>query len=259
MGAAEQQTGEVREEIPFTTASERADRRWRRALAGGLLLAVMLHVAFLFSVRSTTTPESPFTAAGPDQGGYRAAEGGSEGLAMIEIRLPAAPVAEVEEEEVEVEPVPVPEPIPEPVIEPEPVTAPEFADEEIEVSLPGAGEAGTGGEAGERTGPGTDAGEGEGGGGADDSGDAGLIAPRPRGILIPPSGQPASARGQEITVWVFVAADGRVLADSTRLDPPTSDRRYNNRLRQTVSDWVFEPARRAGQAVAAWYPFQIIL
>jgi len=50
-----------------------------------------------------------------------------------------------------------------------------------------------------------------------------------------------------------------VLADSTRLDPPTSDRRYNNRLRQTVSDWVFEPARRAGQAVAAWYPFQIIL
>ena len=86
-----------------------------------------------------------------------------------------------------------------------------------------------------------------------------MIAPRPRGILIPPSGQPASARGQEITVWVFVAADGRVLADSTRLDPPTSDRRYNNRLRQTVSDWVFEPARRAGQAVAAWYPFQVIL
>lgn len=259
MGAAEQRAGEDREETAFTTATQRADRRWHRALAGGLVAAVLLHAAVLLSVRTTSTPQAPFTAAGPDRGDYRAAEGGSEGLAMIEIRLPAAPAAEVEEEEVEVEPVPVPEPVPEPIVEPEPVTAPEFAEEEIEVSVPGEGETGTGGEAGESTGPGTATGEGEGGGGADESGDAGLIAPRPRGILIPPSGQPASARGQEITVWVFVAADGRVLADSTRLDPPTSDRRYNNRLRQTVSDWVFEPARRAGQSVSAWYPFQIIL
>ena len=259
MGAVEQPEGGVREETPFTTAAQRADRVWNRALVGGLIAAVLLHAAFLLSVRTVAVPEAPFTAAGPDRGDYRAAEGGSDGLAMIEIRLPAAPAVEVEEEEVEVEPVPVPEPVPEPIVEPEPITAPEFAEEEIEVSAPGQGDAGTGGEAGESAGPGRATGEGEGGGGADDSGDAGLIAPRPRGILIPHSGQPASARGQEITVWVFVAADGRVLADSTRLDPPTSDRRYNNRLRQTVSDWVFEPARRAGQAVAAWYPFQVIL
>lgn len=259
MGPAEQPTGELREGGEhFTTATERADRRWHRALSIGVVLAVGLHLLVLFSVRNTTLPEAPFTAAGPDRGDFRAAEGGGGGLTMVEIRVPAAP--EVEDEEV-VEPVevPVPVPVPEPEIIPE-TTAPEIAEDEIPVELPGSGDvAGTGGDAGEAEGPGTATGGGEGGGGADESGDAGLIAPRPRGILIPPSGQPANARGQEITVWVFVQSNGRVLSDSTRLDPPTSDRRYNNRLRQTVSDWVFEPARRAGSAVAAWYPFQIIL
>lgn len=259
MGPAGQPTGELREERErFTTATERGDRRWYRALAAGTMLGIVVHLLVLLSVRNTPLPESPFTAAGPDRGDYRAAEGGGGGLTMIEIRLPTAP--EVEEEEV-VEPVevPVPVPVPEPEIIPE-TPAVDIAEEEIPVELPGSGDSGgTGGEAGEAEGAGTATGEGEGGGGADESGDAGLIAPRPRGILIPPSGQPASARGQEITVWVFVQSNGRVLSDSTRLDPPTRDGRYNNRLRQTVSDWVFEPARRAGIAVAAWYPFQIIL
>lgn len=259
MGPAEQPGGEVRgEDERFSTATERADRRWYRALGAGLALAAGVHLMVLLSVRNTTLPEAPFTAAGPDRGDDQTAEGGGGGLTMVEIRVPTAP--EVEEEEV-VEPVevPVPVPVPEPEVVPEAV-APEIAEEEVPVQLPGSGEAaGTGGEAGEAEGPGTATGGGEGGGGADESGDAGLIAPRPRGILIPPSGQPASARGQEITVWVFVQSNGRVLPDSTRLDPPTSDRRYNDRLRQTVSDWVFDPARRAGAAVAAWYPFQIIL
>lgn len=238
----------------FSTPTERADVRWHRALGVSLLLAAVLHLLILLSVRSTPLPESPFSAAGPNQGDYRAAAGGGGGLTMVEIRDPAAPPPEP----VPV-PVPVPEPVPEPEIEPEDTEAPEISDEEVPVTLPGMGEAGTGGEQGTDTGPGTATGTGEGGGGTEDSGDSGLIAPRPRGILIPPAGRPASARGQEITVWVFVAPSGRVLADSTRLDPPTRDGRYNNRLRQTVSDWVFEPARRAGQAVAAWYPFQIIL
>lgn len=240
----------------FRTASGRADARWHRALGVSLLIVAVLHVLILLSVRSTPMPRSPFSAAGPDRGDYRAAAGGGEGLTMVEIRTPTAPAPEPVPVPV---PVPVPEPIPEPEVEPETTEAPEIAEEEVTESQPGVGEAGTGGEAGTATGPGTATGTGEGGGGTEDSGDSGLVAPRPRGILIPPAGRPASARGQEITVWVFVAASGRVLADSTRLDPPTSDGRYNNRLRQTVSDWVFEPARRAGQAVAAWYPFQIIL
>ncbi|HEX6068638.1 MAG TPA: hypothetical protein VFZ18_02410 [Longimicrobiaceae bacterium] len=238
----------------FTTATERGDVRWHRALGAGLFIAVVVHLVLFFSFRTTPIPTAPFTAAGPDRGDVRAAAGGGEGLTMIELRSPAAPVAE----EVPT-PVPVPAPVPEIVVEPQDQPDPSLEEADIPVSLPGVGESGSGGEAGSATGPGTATGTGQGGGGADESGDAGLIAPRPRGILIPPAGRPASARGKEITVWVFVTPTGRVLTDSTRLEPPTSDGRYNNRLRQTVSDWVFEPARRAGQAVGAWYPFQIIL
>jgi hypothetical protein len=238
----------------FTTATERADARWHRALGAGLFIAVVVHLALLFSFRTSAIPEAPFTAAGPNRGDVRAAAGGGEGLTMIELRSPAAPAAE----EVPT-PVPVPAPVPEIVVEPQDQPDPALEEADVPVSLPGIGEQGSGGEGGSATGPGTATGTGQGGGGADDSGDAGLIAPRPRGILIPPAGRPASARGQEITVWVFVTSAGRVLTDSTRLEPPTSDGRYNNRLRQTVADWVFEPARRAGRAVGAWYPFQIIL
>jgi hypothetical protein len=241
---------------PFSTATERADSRWHRALTAGFIIAIIVHVAILFSVRNTISPRSPFSAAGPNRGDIRAAAGGGEGLTMVEVREITAPAPEAEAVP---ELIPVPAPVPELVLEPQDQPAPEIAEEPTPVTLPGIGEAGTGGEVGTETGPGTATGDGEGGGGTEDSGDSGLVAPRPRGILIPPGGRPASARGQEITVWVFVAPTGRVLADSTRLDPPTSDGRYNNRLRQTVSDWVFEPARRAGQAVGAWYPFQIIL
>jgi hypothetical protein len=86
-----------------------------------------------------------------------------------------------------------------------------------------------------------------------------VIPPTPRGIFIPPPGRPASARGQEITVWVFVRENGRVDGDQVRLEPPTSDSRYNRRLMQSVAEWVFDPARQNGRAVPAWYPFQVIL
>lgn len=256
MGVAEPPTeGPEAQGETFTTATQRADARWHRVLGTSIAIALVLHLAILISVRSTPLPSSPFTAAGPNQGDVRAAAGGGEGITMIEIREPTAVIPD---EEPEPEPVPVPVPVPEPEIEPADTEA-EIAEEELEVTLPGVGEAGTGGDEGTDTGPGTATGTGEGAGGTDEEGDAGLIAPRPRGILIPPAGRPESARGQEITVWVFVGSNGRVVADSTRLDPPTRDGRYNNRLRQTVSDWVFEPARRAGQAVSAWYPFQVIM
>ena len=58
-------------------------------------------------------------------------------------------------------------------------------------------------------------------------------------------------------MWVFVDAAGKVVADSTRLNPPTSDRGFNRRLIDEAAEWVFNPATRNGQPVAAWFPYTI--
>jgi hypothetical protein len=179
---------------PFTTATARADARWHRALVGGFLLALIVHLGLLFSVRSTPIPRSPFSAAGPNQGDVRAAAGGSGGLTMVEIRNPTV---QEPEEVVEPVPVPAPVPVPEPVIEPVDIPDTELAIDDVPITAPGVGEAGSGGEEGSDEGPGTATGEGEGGGGTEDGGDSGLVAPRPRGILIPPAGRPrAPAEGR---------------------------------------------------------------
>jgi hypothetical protein len=86
-----------------------------------------------------------------------------------------------------------------------------------------------------------------------------VVPPTPRGVFIPPAGRPANARGKEITVQVFVTESGRVDRNQIKLEPPTSDSRYNQRLMQSVGEWVFDPARRAGRPVSTWYAFQIIL
>jgi hypothetical protein len=52
---------------------------------------------------------------------------------------------------------------------------------------------------------------------------------------------------------------GRVIADSTRLRPPTGDTRYDQQLRNQAAQWLFEPARRGGQPVAAWFEYTITL
>ncbi|NIP60097.1 MAG: hypothetical protein GWM92_17380, partial [Gemmatimonadetes bacterium] len=63
--------------------------------------------------------------------------------------------------------------------------------------------------------------------------------------------------GTEVQVWVFVDERGRVVPDSTRLRPPTDDRAFNRRLVEEAAQWVFEPARQGGEAVAAWFPYTI--
>jgi hypothetical protein len=235
----------------------REEDRWRRARAIGIIGTVILHFLLLLLIRSTSMPPpSTSAAAGPAAGDIRPAGGGS-GLTMVEIRPEQPPPPE---EEIPV-PVPVPAPteivvVPEPVEDPAPAPDPGPAPAP---SLPGVGAPGTGGQDGTDTGPGTDAGVGDGGGGTSDGGAAQLIPPTPRGVFIPPPGRPSSARGQEITVWVFVTEVGRVDRSSIRLEPPTSDNRYNQRLIQSVSEWVFDPARQAGRPVPTWYPFQIIL
>jgi len=51
---------------------------------------------------------------------------------------------------------------------------------------------------------------------------------------------------------------GRVIADSTRLDPPTRSRDLNRQLIREASEWMFRPAVREGKAVSSWYPYKII-
>ena len=103
--------------------------------------------------------------------------------------------------------------------------------------------------------PGIEGGQGRGDGGTSDQGFFRLIPPSPRGMIIPPTNR--SLRGRQVEVWVFVDATGKVVPDSTRLNPPTSDRGFNRRLIEEAAEWVFNPARRNNQPVAAWFPYTI--
>jgi hypothetical protein len=239
----------------YVPPTERGDRIWHRFLGLGLLLAVLIHAALLLSFRTTYLPPMTLSAAGPQAGDFRAAAGGGGGMEAIQIRVQeeqavteeAVPdVVEVPDVEVEIEPVPQPDPSPSRV-------------PEVAITAPGQGTAGQGAGEGESTGPGLADGRGQGGGGTDAEGSSGLIAPRPRGLFLPPQGVPSEAKGREITVYVFVTDQGRVVPDSTRIHPPTRDARFNRRLRDQASEWVFEPARRGSRTVAAWFQYGLIL
>ena len=89
------------------------------------------------------------------------------------------------------------------------------------------------------------------------------LVPNPRGVgaprawrtgCFPSAGAPFLSHPSP---WVFVDERGRVVADSTRLNPPAKDRGFNERLIREASEWVFRPATQAGQAVASWFPYQI--
>jgi periplasmic protein TonB len=235
--------------------TERADRKWHRALGLALLFAILVHAAILLSVRSSNLPPMTLSAAGPQAGDYRAAAGGGGGMEMVQVRVQ-------EEQAPSEEAVPEPVPVPEVEVEIEPVPQPEPSPSripEVAISTPGFGTAGDGGARGEATGPGLADGRGQGGGGTDAEGASGVIAPVPRGMFLPPQGVPSDAKGREITVYVFVTAQGRVVSDSTRIHPATRDARFNRRLRDQAAEWVFEPARRGGQAVAAWFQYGLTL
>ena len=74
-------------------------------------------------------------------------------------------------------------------------------------------------------------------------------------MIIPPANK--GLRGVEVQVWVFVNEHGRVVADSTRLDPPTRDRGFNRQLMREAAQWVFRPGTLDGKPVAAWFPYVI--
>ncbi len=201
-------------------------RVWRIAFG----VSVLAHLLVFLLWTGDVDLDSPFAAAGPRAGDNRAARGG---LQAMNIRTPP--------------PLPTnPTPVPVPTLTD--VEPPEFEESQEDVASVLGDRPGT-------EGPGTETGEGEGDGGTDETGRYTMVPPSPRGMIIPPADE--SLRGREVQVWVFVNESGRVVADSTRLRPPTPDRDFNRRLLQEAADWVFRPATQGGQPVAAWFPYTI--
>lgn len=97
-------------------------------------------------------------------------------------------------------------------------------------------------------------GEGEGDGGTGENGQMNTD-PKPRGLIPPPMDK--RLRNVTVTVWVFINESGRVVADSTRLDPPTKNRKLNRKLIEEAAEWRFIPGTRNGQPVAAWTRYTI--
>ena len=215
------------------TASNR-DRRIgeRKYWRAGMALSVAIHLFLLVFWQVPASTMSPYAAAGPNAGDNRAASGSMQAL-----RLALAPPRPI-----------VPPRMPAPVLaEVEPV---EF-DDNVEVDFSSL----LGERPGEGEGPGLEEGEGRGDGGTAAEGRSRTIPPSPRSMILPPSNR--SLRGKEVEVRVFVSETGRVVADSTRLLPPTSDSDFNRRLIQEAARWMFEPARRGGTPIATWFFYTI--
>lgn len=230
------------EPVKASRRTEDQLRRWDRVFRWSLLASVLFHVLLVLLFRQEQlVPHIPTSAAGEQAGDPQAAAGG--GMQVIAYRL------EVPTPEQEAEPVPVPDPEPEPV-ETEPQDEPAR-----DQSRPLGQDAGAGEGRGAATGPGTDTGTGRGDGGTSDEGTSRVTGPSPRGMILPPTDRPGSVRGKTVTVYVFVAASGAVVADSTRIAPSTGDSRFDRRLRDDASQWKFRPGMRDGQPIAAWFPY----
>ncbi|NIP78952.1 MAG: hypothetical protein GWM90_07035 [Gemmatimonadetes bacterium] len=221
------------------------DRRYTRAWRWGLALSALGHVLLFLIFSARPLPLSPFSAAGPRRGDFRAAPGG--GMQAVELSRPASarpvppePVPTLEPEETEVEPEA------EPPDEDAPVIA--LADQ---VAVPGT--------QGPTVGVGLLDGTGRGDGGTEAEGRFRVVPPRPRGLMLPPGDRPDQVRGREVEVWVFVTEEGEVVPDSTRLNPPTGDRGFDRKLREYAADWVFEAAQRDGRNVAEWFRYTLIM
>lgn len=200
---------------------------WRTAL----LVSVLFHLLIFVSWHHKPVVLSPFAAAGPRAGDNRAAAGSMQSM---NVRTPpSVPV--------------VPPPVPVPTIDPVPPV--EFEEKPDIEPAQMAGQSGT------QEGPGLDEGTGQGDGGTAAEGFFRLTPPNPRGMIIPPADK--SLKGEEVEVWVFVNEQGRVVPDSTWLEPPTDDKDFNRRLIREASEWTFTPAMKGGEPVATWFPYRI--
>lgn len=224
--------------------SHRYQRRWRWALLASVLFHLLVVLAFR---QSRSLPASPFAAAGPRAGDDQAAPGGGMHVVALRVELPPA----------EPQPIPrPPEPIPTPDVKIQPVQLepkPQLQPATLQSQGGGAQAEGKG----RNVGPGLEGGTGRGDGGTAAEGRFRLVPPSPRGLILPPSDPPGKVRGKEVEVWVFVTTRGAVVPDSTRVAPSTGDSKFDRRLREQAAEWLFEPARRAGQPVAEWFRYTI--
>jgi TonB family protein len=216
---------------------EQRVRRERRVWRIGLLSSLLFHLLLLVFFQTRAERLSPYAAAGPAAGDPVAAPGGG-GMRAIVLQPPVPIEIPPRPESFIIEPVQVNPPVEEMVL----------ALNEVELRDPGEGN-----REGPESGPGLPGAEGGGDAGNAMSGLRRLIPPVPRGVIMAPLSRPSSVRGREVTVWVFINQAGAV--DSVRLEPPTPDSKYNEDLMREARDWVFEPAERAGRAVATWFSY----
>ncbi len=223
-----------------------SDRRIRERRVWWVALGVslLIHVLIFLLGPVGSIPYSPFAATGPADRDMYAAEG-----ALQMVALSSAPPEAVQPPAIPEVDVTLPDPE---VPDPDPILEEEF--EAPELPEPGVG-ATEGDDPDEVADTGAPDGSGVGDAGTADEGVSRLVPPSPRGMIIPPTH--GSLRGREVEVWVFVNEDGRVVADSTELRPPTSDRGFNEQLMREAARWVFDPARRDGVPVPAWFPYTI--
>jgi hypothetical protein len=228
-------------EVSVHDRRKREGEVWRQAL----LISVALHVlVFLLWPWGGGGPESPFAAAGPREADDLAAEG-----IMQAVSFRSAPPDAVQPPAVPVLTLDVPEPL-----EIEPDALPEVDLAAPELPEPGQGST-DGSDPDDDRASGLPGAAGAGDGGTTDEGRFRFTPATPRGMIIPPTHQ--ALRGRQVEIWVFVDDAGRVVPDSTRLDPPTSDRGLNQQLVREASQWVFEPAREGGTPIAAWWSFRV--
>jgi hypothetical protein len=216
------------------TARDRR-RRERSVWRTGLLVSVFIHVAVFIGWRGAVIPPSPLAAAGPRTGDDRAAPGT---LQAMNVRTPTT----------------IPR-VPPPVLLPTEIVLDSVVLEKLDEIAVFDPASVLGDQPGLDDLPGLPGGTGTGDGGNAESGRFRLEPASPRGMIIPPANR--DLRGTEVQVWVFVDESGRVVADSTRLDPPTRDRDFNRRLIREASEWSFRPAQQDGRAVASWFPYRI--
>jgi len=230
--------GNSHEDVRTRRARER--RVWRAALAVSVLLHVLV---FLVGPRGSI-PISAFAAAGPNQGDIRAADGTMTVMELssappTQIRRPARPIVDAN--------VAVPE-----LDTDQPV--PEIAFDLPALSASGVGST-QGSDSGDVTGAGISGSTGAGNAGTSLEGRSRIIPPLPRAIILPRTNE--SLRGRRVEIWVFVDELGQVVSDSTRLEPPTPDRGFNERLVGEAAEWVFQPARQNGTPIGAWFPYTV--
>ena len=214
-------------EVDVGTRRGRDRRMWRYAY----LVSLAFHILVLMPTGGRPIPTLPFPAVGPKANDDRAAAGGLQAINVVSppprpIVRPRVPLAV----EIDIDPVVIEE-------------APAFDSAALVGEHPGLDD------------PGLANGNGLGDGGTVTEGLGRLMPPSPRGMIIPPANR--GLRGAEIDVWVLVDASGKVVADSTRLDPPTRDRGFNRQLIREAAQWVFRPGTKDGEPVVAWFVYKI--